>query len=84
MLTRVFGNEKGRFSVHEIGCALGHFGLFLQERCPNAVFSGSDIIEPFVETCRTRFPDADFFQRDITQKLPDERYDFVVTCGLFH
>lgn len=44
MLTRVFGREKARFSVHEIGCALGHFGVFLQKHCSNAVFSGSDIL----------------------------------------
>lgn len=84
MLTRVFGREKARFSVHEIGCALGHFGVFLQEHCPSAVFSGSDIIEHFVETCKTRFSSDNFYLRDITEKLPDERYDFIVTCGLFH
>jgi hypothetical protein len=67
MVTRCFERETATFSVHEIGCALGHFGIFLQERFPLATFSGSEIYEPFVDQCRLRFPQSKFFLRDITE-----------------
>lgn len=84
MLGRLFAREAGPFTVHEVGCALGHFGDYLRERFPQAVFSGSDICEPFVEACRRRFPEGQFFLRDITEKLPEDRYDYVVLCGTFN
>ncbi|HEV8619516.1 MAG TPA: class I SAM-dependent methyltransferase [Nitrospiraceae bacterium] len=84
MLTRCFSQETGAFSVHEIGCALGHFGAFLREGFPQVDFSGSDIYEPFVHECRKRFPQGDFFLRDVTQELPKDRYDYVLLCGTFN
>jgi Methyltransferase domain len=84
MLARAFSNESGPFTVHEIGCALGHLGEFLRERTPQAVFSGSDIVEQFVATCRRRHPQGEFFVRDVSTQLPEDRYDFVVLCGTFN
>jgi len=84
MLSQCFVRETGTFTVHEIGSALGHFGEYLRERFPLAVFSGSDIYEPFVIASRGRFPSSQFFVRDITESPPAERYDYVVLCGLFN
>jgi hypothetical protein len=84
MLARLFPNQSEPFTVHEIGPALGHFGDFLRERFPQAVFSGSEIFEPFVSVCSRRFPEGEFFLRDITVELPEDRYDFVVLCGTFN
>jgi Methyltransferase domain len=84
MLTRCFERETSTFTVHEIGCALGHFGQYLKDHFPQAVFSGSDIYPPFVDACRQRFPVNEFFVRDITDKLPEDRYDYVVLCGTFN
>jgi hypothetical protein len=84
MLGRLFDREAQPFTVHEIGCSMGHFGDFLRERYPLAIFSGSDIYGPFVELCRERFSKNEFFLRDITAELPNDRYDYVVTCGTFN
>jgi hypothetical protein len=84
MLTRCFYHEVGVFSVHEIGCALGHFGEFLHQHFPQAIFSGSDVYEPFVNECLQRFPQNEFFLRDITEELPQDRYDYIVLCGTFN
>lgn len=84
MLGRLFAREKEPFTVHEIGCAMGHFGDYLRLFYPLAHFSGSDLYGPFVELCRERFPTSHFFQRDIVEGLPAERYDYVVTCGTFN
>jgi hypothetical protein len=82
-VSRCFSRETGTFSVHEIGCALGHFGGYLRERYPRAVFSGSDVSQTFVDACRARFPGGEFHVRDITSELPEDRYDYVVTAGTF-
>lgn len=84
MLSRLFDHETEPFTVHEIGCSMGDFGDFLRERYPLARFSGSDIYAPFVELCRQRFPDGEFFVRDVSEQLPNDRYDYVVTCGTFN
>lgn len=84
MLAPLFARETSSFTVHEIGCSIGHFGDFLRDHAPLAVYSGSDIHAPFVERCRERFGDGRFFVRDVSEALPDERYDYVVTFGTFN
>jgi hypothetical protein len=84
LLARLFEHETQPFTVHEIGCSVGHFGDYLRERYPLAVFSGSDIYPPFVDACRQKFGEDKFFLRDISQALPEDRYDYVVCCGLFN
>jgi hypothetical protein len=84
MLAKTFDREVVPFSVHEIGCALGHFGHYLRQKTGLATYSGSDIYEPFVHACAERFPSSNFYLRDISQELPADRYDYVVTCGTFN
>jgi hypothetical protein len=84
MVARCFARETEPFTVHEIGCALGHFGEYLRTRFPLARFSGSDIYAPFVDACRLRFPQSEFFLRDITETPAGERYDYVVLVGTFN
>lgn len=84
MLGRLFAQETEPFTVHEIGCSMGHFGDYLQQFHPLARFSGSDIYQPFVDLCRERFPASEFFRRDIVETLPMDQYDYVITCGTFN
>jgi trans-aconitate methyltransferase len=72
-IARCFDDMEDGFTVHEIGCGLGHFGQFLAERYPGALYSGSEICEEFAEHCRRLFPDGSFHVRDISSKLPDDR-----------
>ena len=82
-LARIFPSRDAAFSVHEIGCGLGHFGDFLLERYPNASYSGSDVSAEFVEACRRKFPNSDFFLRNIVETVPTDRYDHLVISGTF-
>ena len=84
MLTRCLVHETGAFSVHEIGCSVGHGGDFLADCFPEAEYSGSDISEVFVNKCRARMPGKEFFVRDITESIPDDRYDFLILNGTFN
>ena len=80
-LARLFDGVTEPFTVHEIGCGLGHFGAFLAERWPGALYSGSDVVGEFVAACRSKFRQGTFHERDVTAALPDERYDFVTMSG---
>jgi len=83
-LGRAFRFETERFSVHEIGCGFGDFGVYLSRSFPRAVYSGSEICEEFHKVCRRRFPEGEFHLRDVSSSAPTERYDFVTQSGLFN
>ena len=80
-LARVLEGQASPFTVHEVGCGLGHFGEYLQAHHPGAVYSGSDLVDEFVEACRRKFPGSTFELRDITADPPAGRYDFVTMSG---
>ncbi len=80
-IARLFDRESEGFSVHEVGFGLGHFGQYLREHFPMAVYSGSEIDQTFVDECQKRFPKGEFHYRDVTDRPPDDRYDFVTNCG---
>ncbi|MDH3629361.1 MAG: class I SAM-dependent methyltransferase [Acidobacteriota bacterium] len=83
-LSLAFADMKEPFSVHEVGCGLGHYGDYLKRHHPLATYSGSDIIETFVDHCRERFPDDTFHHRDLVADNVAERYDWVMLSGLFN
>jgi hypothetical protein len=80
MMARLFEHETKPFTVHEIGCSTGHFGQYLCNHYPLAVYSGTDIYQPFVDVCQKKFPSGNFFVRDVIKDPPTERYDYVVCC----
>ena len=87
VLSRLFQYEReGKpFSVHEIGSGLAHFYEFLKDRTAwRFDFSGSEILGEFVRACRKKYPFLKFYQRDITQKRPSVRYDYLVLSGTFN
>jgi SAM-dependent methyltransferase len=55
-----------QFSVLDVGCGLGHFKEFLSERFGAISYSGSDIMEEFIEFDKKKFPDCSFFIEDIS------------------
>jgi len=83
-LARLFDGESGPFTVHEIGCGLGHFGEFLTDRFPAAVYSGSDVVDEFVADCRRKFPAGSFVLRDVAAGTPEDRHDYVTLSGTFN
>jgi hypothetical protein len=83
-IAKLFTGATGSFRVHEIGCGLGHFGDFLREHHPKAEYSGSDIVEPFVERCRERHPGREFQLRDVAAEPCADRYEYLTLSGTFN
>ncbi len=89
-ISGLFKYEDGRpFSVHEVGCGLGHFKDFLDEAGVPCEYSGSDIVPEFIERDRKRYPESGFYVQSISDdyELIDERVrgkDYYCLCGTFN
>jgi hypothetical protein len=83
-LTRAFHQLDCPFTVHEVGCGLGHFGEYLQTHVPHAVYSGTDLCREFVECCRRKFPGGSFHLRDFLEHDESEHFDFLTLSGSFN
>lgn len=84
-----YQNQKENFSLHEIGCGLGHFYEFLKTTNYSVTYSGSDIIPSFLEACQKKYPGIKFYQQDISadyELIPDviKKCDYYCLSGTFH
>lgn len=77
------------FTVHEVGCGLGHFLEFLRKTNYSFTYSGSDIIQKFIGCNREKFVDTVFFLNDISASLASfpqamKKNDYYCLSGTFH
>ncbi|MFA4851413.1 MAG: class I SAM-dependent methyltransferase [Bacteroidales bacterium] len=84
-LAKIFGADP-EFSVHDIGCGLGHFYEFLRKRFSKRVieYSGTEIVPEFVAFCEEKYPECKFYKRDIVSGKVKGKYDYVVFGGTFY
>ncbi len=84
-LSEVLENDS-RFSVHDVGCGLGHYYEYLKKRFPDKkiTYSGSEIVDEFVSFCEKRYPGLKFYNRDIIKAPEKKKYDYVVFGGTFY
>jgi SAM-dependent methyltransferase len=71
-------------TVLDVGCGLAHYYQFLSERGIKADYIGYDIVEPFIEINRQRFPEAHFEVRDISRDGIAHRPDYITMCQVFN
>jgi hypothetical protein len=84
-LSKVFGDETD-FSIHDVGFGLGHYYEYLKKNHDNKNFrySGSEVTKSFVDYCKNKYPNNDFYLRDIASKSFNDNYDFLVFGGTFY
>lgn len=83
-LARALHQVQGPFTVHEVGCGLGHFGEYLHAHLPHAVYSGTDLCPDFVDSCRRKFPGGTFHHRNFLEHDAAEQFDFLTSSGTFN
>jgi SAM-dependent methyltransferase len=81
--------DSGQFSVHDIGCGLGHFREFLNDHYQGISYSGSDIVEEFIAFDIKKFPDCSFFIQNISDDPESisasmKGLDYYCTNGTFY
>jgi SAM-dependent methyltransferase len=72
-------------SVLDIGCGLGDFLPWLQERFPEIRYTGIDVTPAMIAKAAERFPGADFRVCDFLDfEQQTDKYDYVFSSGLFY
>ncbi len=71
-------------TVLDIGCGLAHYYDFLRGKGVSVNYVGYDIVPPFINVNRERFPEATFEVRDIFRQGIAHRADYVVFCQVFN
>ena len=70
---------KKKDVVLDCACGLGENTQMIVQHCRKAV--GADIDSHFIEHCRAKWPDIDFYCVDVTRDLPfpDDYFDVVIS-----
>ncbi len=81
--------RDGRFTVHEIGCGLGHFKEYLDLAGYGPEYSGSDIVPDFIDHNKKKYPGNDFYLQSVCDEFEriDDRVkgkDYYFLNGSFH
>lgn len=78
--------EDDDFSVHDVGMGIADLNTFIRENYPqkSIIYSGSEILKEYVEDSGKRFPESNFFHRDIAESSFEDKYDYLLMSGVFH
>ncbi len=78
-------NENNKVSLLDFGCGLGHLYKFiLDEKKENKiVYSGLDINKNFYDHCSKKYPEVNFFLKDININNEIPNFDYIVCNGTF-
>jgi len=79
-------DSGGRISLHDIGMGVADLYAYIKNQFGDKkiCYSGSDILEEFVMCAKRRYPEFDFYHRDIAEATFDDKYDYLVMSGVFH
>lgn len=79
-------NEDIEASVHDVGMGIADLYEFINKRFydKKIIYSGSEILMEYVEESRVRYPEINFFHRDIAEKPFTDTYDYLLMSGVFH
>ena len=69
-------------SITDIGCGFGDGIEHIYEKFPTAQIIGVDLVNEFVEHCKTRYPDCEFKAGDYVDILT--KTDAVIASGVFN
>ncbi len=76
-------NLRGR-RVLDIGCGIGDLYPFLLAKYGEVDYAGIDIVPEVVAFAARKYPQAQFWCRDILQDKMEERFDYVLMSGVFN
>lgn len=84
IMSEIFVN-KNNISVLDFGCGLGHLYGYLKNTKSNynIEYSGLDINENFYNFCKEKYPDLNFYHKDILLDDNIPNFDYIICNGTF-
>lgn len=70
-------------SILDLGCGLGDFYSFLNEKNIACDYTGWDLSGKMIDACRQKYPGATFDQVDVLCTTDEHTFDVVFGSGLF-
>jgi len=85
MVCDIFRDDDD-ITVHDVGMGVADLNAFIMDNYPDKkiTYSGTEILNEYVEDSKKRFPENEFFHRDIAESSFEDRYDYVLMSGVFH
>ncbi|WP_115461525.1 hypothetical protein [Winogradskyella aurantiaca] len=82
----IFENEQEKFTVHDVGMGLAQLYEFMLANFSdlNWEYSGTEILHEYVTECRNKYPDINFYNRDLAVTPGEDYYDYLLLSGVFH
>lgn len=71
-------------SVLDFGCGKGDLYGYLKKRGLNLQYTGMDINPELIRIAREKYPQATFRTIDLEKEELDEKFDFIIICGVFN
>ncbi|MDZ4677686.1 MAG: class I SAM-dependent methyltransferase [Oligoflexia bacterium] len=84
MMQRILETSAGGFTLHDVGCGLGHLHEYLNKKKVKHRYSGSDIVPEAVALFHQKFPKLKVKCADFLSLNTNKKYDFVVCNGILH
>jgi hypothetical protein len=87
LLNPIFEQERSnRFSIHDVGFGLAALYRYLCNNFDSESFdySGSEILDSYVNDALEMFPHLSLYCRDINEEQSLEKYDWIILSGVFH
>jgi SAM-dependent methyltransferase len=85
IMTELF-ESKDRVSLLDFGCGIGLYLQYLIDKGKiNRIrYTGLDISGIFIDTCKQKYPEFEFFREDVLKDNTDLKpHDFIVMNGVF-
>lgn len=78
-------DEETPISLLDFGCGTAALYTYIQEKKWDWIrYSGLDISKAFIQQCRLKYPEGDFYCLDILEEAPPfKSFDYVVMNGVF-
>lgn len=85
MICDIFQNDNN-ITVHDVGMGIADMGIFIKSEFPdkNIQYSGTEILDEYVEEAQKRFPNSKFYNRDVAEQSFEDRFDYLLLSGVFH
>ena len=83
LLSHIDLNSK-KGSIHDVGCGICDMYDYLKKHNSKLEYSGTDIVPEMKELAENKYPQINFFLRDIIKEEIVESYDYVVLSGTFN